>query len=438
MNTKETSLKKPNFWLVAFLFIMILLLAYASMVFSSPGGTSTAVEDSTEYKTITGMVIDSQTRAPLVFTNVVLRNTNIGTVTNADGEFLIKAPSSWKLEELEVTHIGYQSLVVPLADLKRENNRIALQMVSVPIETVTVSYGDPMDLLMRAINNIPDNYSPEPVMMKAFYRETIKQNRNYVGVAEAVLNIYKADYQKLSGADRTQIYKGRKSQDVKKMDTVIVKLQGGPVISLLLDIAKHPGDILSEEYLNMYNYSYGGITSVQDREAMIINFTPKEYITDPLYEGRIYLDSENLAITGIDFSLDEKQISEAAELFIRRKPLSMTVDIESANYLTKYRVNNGTWYLSYVRSELDFKCRWEKKLFSSRYSLMSEMAITDVDPEGLNKIRIRETTKMSDILAEQVSQFEDSDFWGKDNIIKPDESIEAAVERLSRRLKRKL
>jgi hypothetical protein len=69
---------------------------------------------------------------------------------------------------------------------------------------------------------------------------------------------------------------------------------------------------------------------------------------------------------------------------------------------------------------------------------MSEMAITDMDPDNLNKIRIREAAKMSDVLAEQVSQFEDPDFWGVDNIIKPDESIEAAIERLNRILRRRL
>jgi hypothetical protein len=274
-------------------------------------------------------------------------------------------------------------------------------------------------------------------MLKAFYRETIQQNRKYVAVAEAVTDIYKAEYDKISG-DRTHIYKGRKSQDVQKMDTIVVKLQGGPYISLMLDLAKNPGDVLTPEFMNMYDYTYGGITSVQDRQTMIIKFKPRQYIEDPLYKGSIFLDTENLAIVGIDFRMDEKRISEAAELFIRRKPSTLKVDIESANYLTKYRIDNGVWYLSYVRSELNFKCRWKKKLFSSKYGIMSEMAITDVDKENIRKFRVSESARYSDVLAEQVSQFEDPDFWGSNNIIKPDESIEEAISKLSRKLKRQL
>ncbi|MQY79513.1 MAG: hypothetical protein GH151_10020 [Bacteroidetes bacterium] len=429
MKTKTSKKRKGNPLIIAFLFMLLLSLAYASVAYS---------QDPLSYKSYTGKILDSKSRKPIVFANVVLKGTNIGTVTNADGEFLIKVPADRNVEELEITHIGYWSTTIELAELKENGKEIMLVSSAIPIEEVTVSYGDPEELLLRAIENIPENYSAEPVMLKAFYRETIKQNRNYVVVAEAVLDIYKAGYKKISGTDRTRIYKGRKSQDVKKMDTVIVKLQGGPFISLMLDIAKHPGEILSEDYMGMYNYTYGGMTSVQDRQSMIIKFEPKEYIQDPIYEGKIFLDTENLAIIGIDFNLDEDKVSEVTELFIKRKPTSMKVDIESANYLTKYRMHEGTWYLSYVRSELDFRCRWKKKLFSSKYELMSEMAVTDVEKENVRKFKYSESSRVSDVLTEQVSQFEDSDFWGNDNIIKPDESIEEAIEKLSRRLKRRM
>ena len=115
----------------------------------------------------------------------------------------------------------------------------------------------------------------------------------------------------------------------------------------------------------------------------------------------------------------------------------MKVDIESANYLVKYRVYEDTWYLSYVRSELNFRCKWKKKLFSSRFGLMTEMAVTDLDRENITKYKYKQATRMSDILSEQVSQFEDPDFWGVDNIIKPDESIEAAIAKLSRKMRRR-
>ena len=66
------------------------------------------------------------------------------------------------------------------------------------------------------------------------------------------------------------------------------------------------------------------------------------------------------------------------------------------------------------------------------------MAVTDIEHSKVNKLKLSESAKFSDILAEQVSQFEDPDYWGDYNIIKPDESIEAAIDKLNRKLKRQL
>ena len=438
MKTESTHRRFGNPLIIAFLFILLLSLAFASVTFAVALPDEQSVEDTLAYKSYTGKILDSETKKPVVFANVILKGTSIGTVTNADGDFLIKAPANSDIRVLEISHIGYATKHINLADLDGDNASIMISSMTVPIEAVTVSYGNPVELLLKAINNIPENYSVNPVMLKAFYRETIQQNRNYVGVAEAVLDIYKAEYVNTAGADRPLIYKGRKSQDVRKMDTVIVKLQGGPYVSLMLDIAKNPREILADELMDQYVFTYGGTTSVQDRQAMIIKFEPKKNIDIPLYRGNIFLDIENLAFIGMDFMMDEDRIGEAANLFIRKKPASMKVDIESANYLVKYRVYDNTWYLSYVRSELNFRCKWEKKLFSSRFGLMTEMAITDLDQENVTKYKYNQTSKMSDILAEQVTQFEDPDFWGVDNIIKPDESIEAAIAKLSRKMKRRL
>ncbi|MEE9461952.1 MAG: carboxypeptidase-like regulatory domain-containing protein, partial [Bacteroidales bacterium] len=325
MKTKSSHKRLGNPLTIVFLFILLLSLAFASVTLAAIPDDQ-LMEDSLAYESYTGKILDSETKKPVVFANVILKGTSIGTVSNADGEFLIKVPAKSDIQVLEISHIGYETKLIKLPDLEGDNASIMLSSVTLPIEAVTVSYGDPVDLLLTAINNIPKNYSVDPVMLKAFYRETIKQNRNYVGVAEAVLDIYKAEYGNSIGSDRPLIYKGRKSQDYKKMDTIIVKLQGGPYVSLMLDIAKNPGEILSPDMMDQYVYTYGGITSVQDRQAMIIKFEPKEYVNIPLYRGSIFLDVENLAFIGMDFLLDEKKIGDAAALFIRKKPASMKVD----------------------------------------------------------------------------------------------------------------
>ena len=66
---------------------------------------------------------------------------------------------------------------------------------------------------------------------------------------------------------------------------------------------------------------------------------------------------------------------------------------------------------------------------------MLEMAITNKNPENIQKFALKETSKPRDIFTEQVHFFEDENYWGDYNTIKPDESIEVAIRKLNRQLK---
>jgi hypothetical protein len=393
--------------------------------------------DTMNIKTFAGKVKDKNTGEPVVFASVFITGTRIGTVTNSDGDFIIKVPERYSDKQLGITHIGYTAFVADLKSLKNTGNIIDLISAPYEIEEVTIKSLDPKTLIMTAIGKIPENYSDQPVMMTAFYRETVRQNRNYVAVAEAVLDAYKASYKNATEADRIKVFKGRKSQDVKKMDTVLFKFQGGPYTSFLLDLAKNPGDLLSQDVLDYYNYKMGGTVNIPDGQAYVIDFDQRENVDFPLYKGKIYLDVSNLAIAGLTFEISPRMIDRVSEFLIRKKPAGMTVDVESGNYLVNYRRIDGVWYLNYVRTELVFRVKWKKELFRSTYTTMSELAVTDIMLENVEKYKFRESAKFTDIFVEQVSDFEDPAFWGDYNIIKPDESIQAAIEKLSRKLKRR-
>ena len=68
---------------------------------------------------------------------------------------------------------------------------------------------------------------------------------------------------------------------------------------------------------------------------------------------------------------------------------------------------------------------------------MSEMAVTDRKLENVDRFRHREIAKRNDVFIDNVVEYYDEDFWGDFNYIKPEESIEEAVERISRRLNRR-
>ncbi len=416
--------------------ILILMLFMHSIILSSSdlSSSNTGIRDSVRFYTYAGKITDSETKEAVAFANVYLEGSSIGTVSNLDGEFVLKVPLSLKGEKLNISFVGYKTYEISLEDLKEVENEIRIVPDPIPIQEVIIKTGDPLELLRKAIARIGENYTINPEMLTAFYRETIKQNRHYVAVSEAVLEIYKSSYKNYFDSDRLKIYKGRKSQDVKKMDTILFKLQGGPKTSLLLDVVKNPSTLLSEDFFKYYDYKLNGIINIDNRETFVIRFNQKNNVDLPLYQGNIYLDVNNLAIARMDFRISDKALAEADNELVRKKPVSMKVDVEDAKYLANYREINGKWHLNHVRAEAKFKCKWDKKLFRSVYTTMLEMAITDRDTTNISKYKLKESAKISDVFIDQVNYFLDEDYWGEYNVIKPDESIEMAIARLNRKL----
>ena len=136
-----------------------------------------------------------------------------------------------------------------------------------------------------------------------------------------------------------------------------------------------------------------------------------------------------------EFSLSDKKIENADNGLVRKKPMDLKVDVQSANYVVNYRIINNRWYLNHVRSELIFDTHWKKKRFDATYVTTLEMAVTDRDSMNVEKSRYRKQAKTNDILADDVSYYQDENFWGDYNFILPDESIESVIKKLNRRLK---
>ena len=115
--------------------------------------------------------------------------------------------------------------------------------------------------------------------------------------------------------------------------------------------------------------------------------------------------------------------------------MSLKIDVLSANYMVNYRHVGNKWYLNHVMTELVFETHWKKKRYDATYITTLEMAVTDRDSMKVEKSKYRNQLRTNDILAEDVAYYQDEDFWGDYNYIKPDESIESVIRRLNRRLR---
>src|SRR5674536_127755 len=90
-------------------FAAILLLAFIAQAASAGNPTNKTKNNQQNLITIKGKVIDAESRAPLVFATVAVKESNVAIVTNIDGEFTLKVgdlSTSKSLEILSLIHIS--------------------------------------------------------------------------------------------------------------------------------------------------------------------------------------------------------------------------------------------------------------------------------------------------------------------------------------------
>jgi len=414
-----------------------LLLLFTSLVLMTLAGFLEVTAQETEtFKEIKGKVIDSRTNDPLMLADLVVKDANVSTVTNADGEFLLKIPYKYLNDILVVSRLSYVKQEIPVADLINEIT-IALNPAVTLLDPVEIaSFKDAKSLFEATMEKKSTLYNNDNTLMTAFYRETIKKRRRNASLSEAVIQIHKRPYTSFK-RDNIELIKARKNTDYSKLDTIAMKLQGGPFSNLYTDIIKYPEYIFTKENIPDYIFKFGKSTQINDTPVFVINFKQRPKVSTPLYYGKLYIDAKSLALIKADYNLNVENKELTSQMYVRKKPRRVDVYPTEAKYTVNYRTKNNRWQFAYSNIMLTFKVNWEGKLFNSVYTLNSEMAITDWEINDSKVVKNRENIiRPTTVLLDKASGFSDPRFWGEYNIIEPEKSIESAIKKIQRQLKR--
>lgn len=384
-----------------------------------------------------GTVNDMQTKDPIPFVNILIEGTNIATVTNSEGDFILKIPEAMPQAKISFSSPGYEKLLAILGDLSQNDNTISLNPQTTQLEEINISRPKSADALVRLVfDKRAENYLEDQTYMTAFYRESINRRNRSASLAEAVVAIEKKPYT-ASGKDLVAIYKARKSTNYDRLDTVALKLQGGPLNALYADLMKYPEFFMTAETMTDYDFSFGEPVVDDSRLVYTVNFKQKKSIIDPLYYGKLFIDAKSYALTNAIYYMNVENRKLASELFVRKKPNYVKVWPTEIMYRVDYRNKDGRWYYGYSNVQLEFVVNWKRKLFNNKYRVSSEMLITNWEKAiDVADISRKSNFKNSTILADEASGFADPQFWGSYNLIEPEKSIEEAIEKIQKQISR--
>lgn len=417
---------KASFKLLAPILLIVLLGPNAGGLLAQQG-----------YTTYRGRVMDSESKDRLEAVNLEVKQSNVGTVTNSEGEFILKVSDDENTGIVVVSLLGYQPKEVSLDGLTGKNPVIYLEPKATSLSEVNlVAFGNAEALVRRVFNDKYDNQLNDPVMMTAFYRETIRKRRRNVSLTEAVVNVYKQPYTAVR-RDVLELRRARKSTDYRRLDTVALKLQGGPFATVFLDVMKYPEFIFTSETIGEYRYEFKSPSTVNNRTVYVVSFTLDSRPDEPHYYGQLYIDTETLALVSADYKLNVGDKEAAGRMFVKKKPRDIFAYPLSATYKVDYRERDEKWHYGYSRADLTFRVEEKGKWFNTTYTLSSEMAVTDWESNPNNELpKAKDRIRPNVVITDQVSGFSDPDFWGPLNVIEPDKSIESAISKIQRQLRR--
>lgn len=390
---------------------------------------------SDNFLTVSGIVRDEGGRLP--FVSVTIQGSTLGTITNEDGYFTLKIPRTDKEISIVVSHVGYHPETITRPAPEAHGMRIILKPYSNMLDPALVVSQDPEELVRAALSRVRANYPLKAVSQRGFYRETARKGSRYISISEAVVDIYKNGYTHPADYDRIEVLKGRRLMSQKNADTLAVKLQGGPVLALSLDVVKNPEDLFFEEDLDSYRYSMDVPTVIEGKPAYVVNMDPQvRNERYPMYNAKVYIDKSSLAIMRAEYCVDMTDQDLVDRVVLLKKPAGLKFQTLDVSFISSYRFVEDKAVQHYVRCSMDFKCDWKKRLFSSAYNVVTELVATDVRIGDVETIRPADAFKTRDVFYDMVDDFADPDFWGDYNILEPSESLEHAVGRLRRKAAR--
>ncbi|MBR3413324.1 MAG: carboxypeptidase-like regulatory domain-containing protein [Bacteroidales bacterium] len=170
--------------------LLISLLLFSSL---------TSVSAQENYLTLRGRVTDRDTREGLPAVTVYVAGQAIYTQTNNDGEYVLKVPAEHRDGSVVYALMGYLRDTVSIAKAQRKSDIALTSDGGRWLKEVTVREYSPKaaaQLLIDAVNRIPQNYQTDSVVGTWFYRDTRMFNGELFLFDEMVFDALRVGYDK--------------------------------------------------------------------------------------------------------------------------------------------------------------------------------------------------------------------------------------------------
>jgi hypothetical protein len=288
---------------------------------------------------IRGKVIDSKTSGPVPFATVHLKNSQVGVISNAEGDFRILNKPGFQSDSLIVSCIGYHRLSLAFSVLKTSgmNNLKLIPNIYGLKEVRVIARRKKLNseaIVARAIRNIKKNYPVNPFSYVSYYRDYQKDSINYLNLNEAIIQTLDTGFAYQSELNKYRLLDFKKNMDFLRMNmtpyydlpetdhsdvsfkripfAIVGDQYGNELFILLVHDAIRNFDKRSFSFVDtltqnfIRNHWFSNPTGIYDGSTLLykIDFIAKRQITGDLIQmkGAIFIQPDDYSIHRLEYS----------------------------------------------------------------------------------------------------------------------------------------
>lgn len=315
---------------------------------------------------IKGKIIDSKSKEPLAFVNIIADNQKTGTVSDIDGVFIIE--NAENIKRLLFSYVGYESKEVALTELKDISQTIVVTLNKKSFDLKEVVINEKENPALKIIRKVIENRDlNDPEKLKSFKYNSynkmfftakidsaaIEDSSRFAALDSSdqrMINFLKERYIFL-----TESYTERsfKSPD-KSYEKVLASRVSGfknPIFSLLANqlqsfsyykdyITIYEKNYLSpiaKGSLNKYYYTIEDTLYQGKDSVFIISYSPKPDKNIDGMKGLLYINTNRFAVQNV-----------IAEPAIQEKTISIKIQQQYTF------INNQAWFPTQLNTDINF------------------------------------------------------------------------------------
>ncbi|MBI1768808.1 MAG: carboxypeptidase-like regulatory domain-containing protein [Bacteroidetes bacterium] len=372
--------------------------------------------------TITGKVIDAETKEALPFASVFISGKTVGVVSNAQGEFDFHIPADMRNDILAVSMIGYKTFESPVWSLLTSSTEpavIELQTMAVLLNEVVVR--DTLragEILKLAISRIEQNFPMEPFLMEGFYRDLKNLGGTYISLLEAAVKISDDNYQeprnKYKLRERVALREVRRSLGYSSRFTAFFDKDNLLEDLLLNNSVRYRQFPEEDEFFKTLKFEED--TYYNNREVFVVTHTQNFLL-------RVYIDKATYGIIHLEYLNEHQQdLEKVRGLESKFAKVKRTIDfkfIDEKLYLNYLTVTSQVNWYDANTGDLKFEAELQRQLL-----------INKIYPKSKERISLAQ--KMKGYGLQYQDQPYNKTFWDNYNVIKSTPLDKKIIEDLER------